>query len=224
MMKSAGWIILVGMATLSLQARAAGAASVYSGADDPAAVTAAADAVKRLDPGRRMIAIETPGAVPVGSKVVDIVGLKALQVKAGQVELEKVLTDLGARKVGQKIRVSLSGDVLFDFDQWDIRKVAEETLFKLVKAVNSLRVKEVLIEGHTDSKGPESYNLGLSRRRADAVKAWLVEKGRIPDSLIITRGYGETRPVAPNKNPDGSDNPEGRAKNRRVEIYITPES
>ncbi|MBW1660432.1 MAG: OmpA family protein, partial [Deltaproteobacteria bacterium] len=76
-------------------------------------------------------------------------------------------------------------------------------------------------EGHTDSKGSEEYNLALSQRRADSVKVWLIEEGGLKGITIITKGYGESKPVAPNTKPDGSDNPEGRAKNRRVEIYVS---
>ena len=61
----------------------------------------------------------------------------------------------------------------------------------------------------------------LSENRAGAVKKWLVDKGGINTSRITTKGWGETRPVAPNKKPDGSDDPEGRQKNRRVELTLT---
>jgi len=186
----------------------------YNGPDDPKAVAAADAAVKALGSSR--------GAIPFKGGFVEIIGLKSIQVKGLSVAVEKMLTDLRAKKAGEKIQVSLSGDVLFDFNKWDIKKKAEPTLFKLVKAVKGLKVKEILIEGHTDSKGSDAYNLGLSQRRADAVKTWLIEQGGLsPDTNILTKGYGETKPVEPNTKPNGSDNPEGRAKNRRVEIYIT---
>jgi outer membrane protein OmpA-like peptidoglycan-associated protein len=78
----------------------------------------------------------------------------------------------------------------------------------------------VLIEGHTDGKGTHPYNIKLSENRAASVKKWLVENAGVSGSRITTRGWGETKPVAPNTNPDGSDNPAGRQKNRRVEITI----
>ncbi len=77
------------------------------------------------------------------------------------------------------------------------------------------------IEGHTDGKGTHPYNMKLSENRADAVKNWLVQNASISGSRITTQGWGETKPVAPNKKPDGSDDPEGRQKNRRVEIVLT---
>ena len=75
------------------------------------------------------------------------------------------------------------------------------------------------IEGHTDSIGSANYNQQLSERRASAVKDWLVSHSDLPDSTPI-KGYGKTRPVAPNTNPDGSDDPTGRQKNRRVEVVV----
>jgi outer membrane protein OmpA-like peptidoglycan-associated protein len=79
----------------------------------------------------------------------------------------------------------------------------------------------VRIDGHTDGRGADSYNQSLSERRAAAVKAWLVQHGQAPSALITTRGFGRTKPIADNTKPDGSDNPDGRAKNRRVEILVT---
>jgi photosystem I P700 chlorophyll a apoprotein A2 len=61
----------------------------------------------------------------------------------------------------------------------------------------------------------------LSENRADAVKSWLVQNASVAGSRVTTQGWGETKPVAPNKKPDGSDDPEGRQKNRRVEIVLT---
>ncbi len=77
----------------------------------------------------------------------------------------------------------------------------------------------VAIHGHTDAKGANDYNQSLSVRRAEAVHLWLVEKGGAQANYEIM-GHGETQPVAPNTNPDGTDNPDGRAQNRRVEISI----
>ncbi len=196
-------------------------ARCYTGPDDPKAETAAREAVKKLGPTR--------GALEVAGTSLDITGFRSIAVvrkenesiKGLSLKTEKILEELGAEKVGQKIQVSLSGDVLFDFDKWEIREKAEKTLMKLANAIRNLRIKEILIEGHTDSKGSEEYNLALSQRRADAVKAWFIEKGGLRGVKIVTKGYGESKPIAPNTNPDGSDNPKGRAKNRRVEISVS---
>jgi len=79
---------------------------------------------------------------------------------------------------------------------------------------------KVVVEGHTDSSGQASFNQALSEKRANSVMRYLIEKGMSP-SRVSAKGYGETRPIAPNSNPDGSDNPEGRAKNRRVDFTVT---
>ena len=77
----------------------------------------------------------------------------------------------------------------------------------------------VLVEGHTDSIGSEAYNQTLSEGRAGAVKVYLAAKGVGADRLE-TAGRGEGDPVAPNTNEEGTDNPEGRAMNRRAELII----
>jgi outer membrane protein OmpA-like peptidoglycan-associated protein len=78
----------------------------------------------------------------------------------------------------------------------------------------------LLIEGYTDGKGSHDYNIKLSQSRAAAVKKWLVDNAQIKASRIATKGMGESNPVAPNRKPDGSDDPDGRQKNRRVEIIL----
>jgi outer membrane protein OmpA-like peptidoglycan-associated protein len=135
-------------------------------------------------------------------------------------QVESVLRNLGAKKVGAEIQISLSGDVLFDFDKSDIRPEAEEMLQRLAKVVKDLNKARIIVEGHTDSKGSEAYNFKLSTERADSVSQWFKTKGGLAHVAIETLGRGESMPVASNQNADGSDNPEGRAKNRRVEIRI----
>jgi len=77
------------------------------------------------------------------------------------------------------------------------------------------------LEGHTDAIGSDARNQKLSEQRAEAVKSWFVEKESLRNVSFTTKGYGASRPVAPNKKPDGSDDPDGRQKNRRVEIVIS---
>jgi outer membrane protein OmpA-like peptidoglycan-associated protein len=81
-------------------------------------------------------------------------------------------------------------------------------------------VSRISIDGYTDAKGLDAYNLQLSEKRATAVKSWLVQKGSVDAKRIKTKGWGKANPVASNTHPDGSDNPEGRQKNRRVEITV----
>ena len=75
------------------------------------------------------------------------------------------------------------------------------------------------VEGHTDAKGDDAYNQRLSDRRADSVRQWLARQ-RLGSLKFSAKGFGETQPVAPNTKPDGADDPDGRQKNRRVEIVI----
>ena len=75
------------------------------------------------------------------------------------------------------------------------------------------------LSAHTDSKGGDDYNQRLSDARAKSVVDYLIEKG-IDKGRLMPKGYGETSPVAPNENTDGSDNPEGRQKNRRTEFRV----
>lgn len=74
-------------------------------------------------------------------------------------------------------------------------------------------------QGHTDAKGADDYNQTLSEKRARTVKDWLAAKGAVAASTPI-QGWGERKPVAPNAKPDGSDDPQGRQKNRRVEVIL----
>jgi outer membrane protein OmpA-like peptidoglycan-associated protein len=135
--------------------------------------------------------------------------------------IQGVLQDLGAKVVGQEVRIDLASDVLFDFDKYTLLPKASDTLRKVGQVAASYPSSPILIEGHTDGKGTHPYNMKLSENRADSVKTWLVQNASVAGSRISTRGWGETKPIAPNKKPDGSDDPEGRQKNRRVEIVLT---
>jgi outer membrane protein OmpA-like peptidoglycan-associated protein len=116
-------------------------------------------------------------------------------------------------------RLSVVGDALFDFDRSNLRADAEETLTAAVPGIQKLGGRPSRIEGHTDSKGSDAYNQKLSEARARTVRDWLAGRKAIPASTPI-RGYGKSMPVAPNTTPDGKDDPEGRQKNRRVEVVF----
>jgi outer membrane protein OmpA-like peptidoglycan-associated protein len=120
------------------------------------------------------------------------------------------------------VKIELPADVLFDFDKAEIRPDAAVALGAaadlLRKGVNGA----VKIDGHTDSKGAAAYNQKLSTDRARSVQTWFTKNGALPASLKYTlTGFGATKPRAPNAKPDGSDNPDGRQLNRRVEITFT---
>ena len=110
-------------------------------------------------------------------------------------------------------------NVYFAFDMNEIREMYQDEMDTVIALM--MKYEEIIlkIEGHTDSKGSDSYNMVLSERRSNAAKEYIIEQG-IDEERILTRGYGETKPIALNENPDGSDNELGRAKNRRVEFKI----
>jgi outer membrane protein OmpA-like peptidoglycan-associated protein len=127
---------------------------------------------------------------------------------------------LAMKETATAVTIELSGDILFDFDKADIRVAAEPALQRVVEIIRQYPKAAISIDGYTDAKGADAYNLQLSEKRATSVKSWLVQNGAIESKRIKTKGWGKAKPVAPNANPDGSDNPEGRQKNRRVEITV----
>jgi outer membrane protein OmpA-like peptidoglycan-associated protein len=146
---------------------------------------------------------------------------KQLELQRKQLQMEEAARkELQIKETEEAVTMKLEGDVLFDFDKAEIRPEAEETLDKVGSVISQFPDGKVLIDGYTDSKGSPDVNLVLSKRRAEAVKDWLVKKKGVPESIITTRGFGETKPVTPNTNPDGSDNTQGREQNRRVEITV----
>jgi outer membrane protein OmpA-like peptidoglycan-associated protein len=146
------------------------------------------------------------------AKVLDIIG-----VSRG---LSGVMEDLGAKVTEQEITIELAADFLFDFDKYVLKSEAVPSLRKVGEVVKAYPKAPLLIEGHTDGRGTHPYNIKLSENRALSVKNWLVQNAGVDSARINTRGWGETKPVAPNTNPDGSDNPQGRQKNRRVSITL----
>lgn len=128
--------------------------------------------------------------------------------------------ELVVRESETDVRVELAADVLFEFDKADLLPKAEETLARAAEFVKQRSGGGVIrIEGHTDGKGSASYNRQLSLRRAESVRKWMEAHG-LSGLRFTTEGFGADKPVAPNTKPDGSDDPEGRQKNRRVEIVI----
>jgi len=109
-------------------------------------------------------------------------------------------------------RIVLRG-VNFDFDKSNIRPDAAVILDEAVNVLGTGAGPAVSIEGHTDSVGTDAYNQGLSERRAESVRRYLVEHG-VDEGRLSTVGYGESRPIASNETR------EGRALNRRVELMV----
>ncbi len=118
------------------------------------------------------------------------------------------------------VEVSLPADILFDFDKADIRPSAQGMLHEVAQLLRERAHGPVTVQGHTDSLGTESYNQRLSERRAVAVKVWLEANEGLAKMRFTIAGLGVRNPVAPNRKPDGSDDPEGRQRNRRVTFII----
>lgn len=119
----------------------------------------------------------------------------------------------GGIRTERGIYVSYKNEVLFRLNSARVLSSGRESIEKVAIYLKANPENPVLVEGHTDDRGPGDYNAVLSKRRADAVRQLLIEYG-IEAERVSTMGYGESRPIANN------DTSEGRAKNRRVEIII----
>ena len=136
-------------------------------------------------------------------------------VKAGYKEIHKDLY-LAPIEIGQVFRLN---NVFFDFDKYTLRPESFVELDRVVGFLNEYPNIEIEMSAHTDNKGSDEYNMKLSDNRARSVREYILSKG-IAATRIISQGYGETKPVADNNHDDGTDNPEGRQLNRRVEFKI----
>jgi outer membrane protein OmpA-like peptidoglycan-associated protein len=129
-------------------------------------------------------------------------------------EIEKTVPDAKVERVGEGIVVEFSSSVLFGFDKSNLSDEAKANLDKLVTVLNSYAETNIEIQGHTDSKGSETYNQDLSEQRARKVSYYLTNKG-INSGRLTVKGFGESMP----KYENDTDN--GRTQNRRVEFLIT---
>ena len=114
-------------------------------------------------------------------------------------------------------------NVLHDFDISAHNSKTRINIDDVIRVMKENPYLKITIESHTDSKGTEEYNINLSRRRAQSARSYLIRKG-ISGARMRAKYFGETKPIAPNTNPDGSDNPEGRALNRRTEFKVLSNS
>ena len=126
--------------------------------------------------------------------------------------------EINLEQTGGKLRVGLVDKVLFDPGEADISKRGEEVLARVAEALVGIPDKQIQVSGHTDRMPVERYptNWELSVARATHVVRFLAEKANVPPQRLVASGYGEFHPIASNKTP------EGRAKNRRIEILLTP--
>jgi len=130
---------------------------------------------------------------------------------------EQIKNDIpGAKveRVEEGIKVEFNEKILFAFSKSDLGESAKTNLNKLVAILNQYPNTNIEIQGHTDSRGTDEYNMGLSQRRANTVRDYLASQG-IVGTRMTTRGFGESAPAYSN------DTPDGMAQNRRVEFLIT---
>ncbi len=110
-------------------------------------------------------------------------------------------------------------NILYDYDSANLRSESIPNLEVLLKLLNENPNIIIELGSHTDSRGSDSYNQKLSQERAQSVVDWLIGRG-VTRNRLVAKGYGETAPIVPNENADGSDNPENRQLNRRTEFKI----
>ena len=128
-------------------------------------------------------------------------------------ELRKDLEGAKVERIGEGIKITFDSGILFNFDSSELTPTSRANIADLAKTLNKYNDTDILIQGHTDSRGPEDYNQKLSEERAESVARYLTDLN-VARTRITTVGYGETMPVADNSTA------EGRALNRRVEVAI----
>jgi len=139
-----------------------------------------------------------------------------LQENATRSDTVEVALCLKEVEVDKPIVIS---NIYYDFDKATLRPESKLVLDSLANVLRLNPNMVVEMSAHTDAIGTEAYNQDLSQRRAQSCVDYLISVG-IPADKLIAMGYGESRPVAPNTNPDGTDNPEGRQMNRRTEFKV----
>lgn len=180
------------------------------------------DTVQELEDLRRQLSESEPTsmarpalALPEGGSGTDDV-LPGLRMGAldGYSDLDTLLNQTGPLDKGTA-PIFMPGDVLFAYDEAELKPEAIESLGKLGRIIQRNPQIRFLIEGHSDSFGPEDYNFGLSERRAAAVREWLVREMGIGPEQIQTKGLGSTKLLVPAGNSISA-----QAPNRRVEILL----
>lgn len=180
----------------------------------PAAMLAAALAAAACAPKPAPPAPDTPVALPAPPQ-------RPIPARNQEVLSAFQQRGLDAREEDEGVVIYLPVVYLFAFDSAEVGPQARRQLREIATMLTEplLASRRVIVEGHADAIGTRDYNLDLSERRASAVRAELVSGG-VPAARLAVRALGKERPIEPNRLPDGSDNPEGRARNRRVALVI----
>lgn len=148
----------------------------------------------------------------------DTIRINAMEVELIDEKTEKTIEKEVVKEEKKIIRLS-EDKLYFDFDDSRVKPEYYGELREVVRIIKNSEMR-VSITGYTDSKGRSEYNEKLSLRRAESVKDKLLEFGLGVKDIAEVRGYGEKNPIEPNTKPDGRDNPEGRAVNRRIEFEL----
>ncbi len=128
-------------------------------------------------------------------------------------DLQDKLPNARVERVGEGIHITFDSGILFDVNSANLRTAAQGNLNDLTQSLEDYEGTDVLVVGHTDSTGDAGYNQGLSERRADAARTYLLGAG-LESDRVTAMGMGETEPV------DTNDTDAGRQENRRVEVAI----
>lgn len=156
----------------------------------------------------------TVTGVLIGSAVGGATGaIIGRQMDKQAAELRKDLKGAKVERVGEGIKITFDSGLLFGFDQAALTSTSQGNLQSLAETLKKYEDTNILIEGHTDSKGTEEYNQNLSEQRANSVSSYLAGLG-VSSTRISDIGYGESMPIATN------DTETGRSSNRRVEVAI----
>ncbi|RYG30733.1 MAG: OmpA family protein [Burkholderiales bacterium] len=141
-------------------------------------------------------------------------------MRASVSDLTGAVSGLKTRVTDMALIIDLPADALFDYDKATLTPAAESQLLKAADVIRRSPPGSIQVVGHTDNHGGDDYNIRLSEARAAAVVGWLKQQVGIRQRTVNIVGKGEAEPVAPNTRADGSDDPAGRAKNRRVELVV----
>ncbi len=186
---------------------------------DVTAVRAAQADVKRqaeqdLKTAKAQQASKTQGELAQAQSQLNATEQSAREAEARNAEMEQRLSELASVKEDERGTVlTLSGSLLFPSSKATLTPAAQRRLDEVSDALLTDKQRSIVIEGYTDSRGSDNFNMSLSQRRAEAVRNYLVSRGLEP-TRVQAEGKGEAEPVASNADP------EGRANNRRVEIVL----
>jgi outer membrane protein OmpA-like peptidoglycan-associated protein len=203
---------LVALAAAPLASSVTGCATINTNKEQGAAAGAVAGAAAGALIGR------ANGSTARGAIIGAVLGGTAGAVIGHQMdqrakELRQNIAGARVERVGEGILVTFESGLLYDYNSAAVKPTAQANLRELARSFTKYGDTELLIVGHTDARGDDAYNQGLSQRRADAAAAYLQSQG-VPRARVRTEGRGEAEPVAAN------DTEAGQAQNRRVEVAI----